>query len=172
MAQRIALGNRNSGGRGGQGILPADRGSGGGCWEPPLAACGSATGFTLVEILVSCLFLSIAFLALLSVFGAGRCTIRKSYYVVRAASATATAMEDCRVCKFTEISKVKPDSIPELPKGYTCVIAVTSYDQVADSTGIKMVTVTTTWPGGSEAGYEGGQVVFQTLIADHDTYAP
>jgi Tfp pilus assembly protein PilV len=129
----------------------------------------STGGFTLVEVLVSVIFLTIAFLTLVSVIAAGRASVKKAYYTVRAASATANVIEGYQGEGHDGISGTSTWVVSDLPSGNSTVGQVTAYDCVTNSAGLKMVTVKTAWPGSAGAGYTGGQVVFATLIADRSS---
>jgi hypothetical protein len=116
-------------------------------------------------------FLSIAFLTLVTVIAAGRVSIKKAYYTVRGASAAGNVLEGYKGDGHDAISGTSGWTVPDLPKVNTVQGKVTGYGGVTNSTGLKMVTVTTTWPGDPEANYSGGRLVYQTLIADRSTEA-
>jgi type II secretory pathway pseudopilin PulG len=123
-------------------------------------------GFSLVEILVSAMFLSLAFLALISVFAAARVSIKKAYYTNRAIAAAANKFEVYRGYGYKNISGTATDTISELPSPNQLTTDVTGYDRVTNSAGLKMVTATLAWPGSRDASYEAGRIQLQTLIAD------
>ena len=149
--------------------MPLGVGIGGGFSEPPLHLCHRRTGFTLVEVLCSSVIIAISFLALVTVFGAGRVSQTKAYYVVRGASAAANKQDTCRGSGYDAISGTISEEMPDLPAGNVRYMAVTSYDQVANSASLKMVTVTMTWAGGAKTPYEAGFISYQTLISARST---
>jgi Tfp pilus assembly protein PilV len=139
--------------------------------RPRARGMSSAGGFTLVEVLVSVIFLAIAFLTLISVIAAGRASVKKAYYTVRAASATASVIEGYQGEGHDAISGTSTWTVCDLPSGNSTIGQVSAYDGVTNSAALKMVTVKTAWPGGAEVSYTGGQVVFATLIADRSSEA-
>lgn len=128
-------------------------------------------GFALVEVLVSVVFLSIAFLTLVTLIAAGRITVKKAYYTVRAASATGNVLDGCRGDGYDGSSGASDYVTSDLPEGNAIHGEISGYACVTNSTGLKMVTVTATWPGGDDANYAGGNVTFQTLLADRSSEA-
>ena len=106
------------------------------------------SGYTLVEVLVAVIVLSIALLAVLSAISVSSDTQTRAANMAMAHDIAVTHMEDCRSMTEAAILGALPNySSPDLPPGNSVTVTASRYPNPG-STHMFQATVTITWPEG------------------------
>lgn len=112
------------------------------------SSCGNDGGYTLVEILVAVVILSIALLAIMSAISIAQDTQTRAFHMAIARDIAIMRMEDYRSAGGDSIANpVTPYSSPDLPSGNVITPAASKYPDAASDC-LWRAIVTVRWPEG------------------------
>lgn len=127
-------------------------------------------GFTLVEILVSCVILSIGLLALLTALGVAHATQDNAQHLLAARAAAQSEMERVRGLPFSSMPSSSPSvtttAVPGLPGGQMKV-TISKYVYQASVTDLRQVRVEIYWESSGKL-YGPGKITLESLKWERD----
>jgi prepilin-type N-terminal cleavage/methylation domain-containing protein len=118
-------------------------------------------GFTLAEVLVAVLVLSVALLVIIGAMAAARETQKRAGYIAAGRCIAQSKIEQMRSAscdKFPTMTGTSTDS--SLPSGNTVQVSAAEYPEV-DQQQLYLVQVTVSWPEGASV----RNIHYETLVA-------
>gem|GEM_PF-4783192 len=117
-----------------------------------------------MEILVAVVVLAIGLWALAGAFPLSAVTSAGAHNRLAASAAAEARLELCRALPFDQLPIGSYRfAVAELPEGTDATLTVQSL--AAGSEGVKVATVTISWPGLGSGPASGGRVSYVTLVA-------